>query len=354
MFKQMYKGWWKILGALLVLYSLIIGLAVPIGPGIHDVEPAKTKTGDQFLVHITGYNTHFEDAAESNKVWLRHDDLYLQARALNVQNNDHLLAIFDIPANLPQENTSRMYDLIANNNVDGNVLRLNAVAVLPGDSVDSTAYQPQGVEKVQTTDPAFFNFPYRVVLYETIRNLLFHVPMWFVMTFLLTVSFGFTIAFLRTSRPLYDLLAAELVNVSIVFGLLGFATGALWGHFAWGAMNQWLLQDTKILGALIGLLLYFAYFILRGAIDDDEKRGRISGVYAIFAWVMFIVFIYVTPRMTETLHPGNGGNPAFSSYDLDSHMRVVFYPAVIGWILIGFWITTTRTRIRMLKDKIYA
>jgi heme exporter protein C len=134
---------------------------------------------------------------------------------------------------------------------------------------------------------------------------------------------------------------------------LGFATGALWGNFAWGPLNKWLLQDTKILGALVALLLYFAYFILRGAINDDEKRARISGVYAIFAWVMFIVFIYVTPRMTETLHPGNGGNPAFSSYDLDSHLRIVFYPAVVGWILVGLWITSTRTRIRLLQEKIY-
>ena len=48
--------------------------------------------------------------------------------------------------------------------------------------------------------------------------------------------------------------------------------------------------------------------------------------------------------MTDSLHPGNGGNPAFGQYDLDSDLRMVFYPAVLGWTLLGFWITTLQIR----------
>jgi heme exporter protein C len=63
-----------------------------------------------------------------------------------------------------------------------------------------------------------------------------------------------------------------------------------------------------------------------------------------------IVLIFVLPRLTDSLHPGNGGNPGFSNYDLDNKMRLVFYPAVIGWILIGTWIVTIRYRIRLLEN----
>ena len=35
---------------------------------------------------------------------------------------------------------------------------------------------------------------------------------------------------------------------------------------------------------------------------------------------MMIVFIGILPRMTDSLHPGNGGNPGFNSYDLDNHL----------------------------------
>jgi len=77
----------------------------------------------------------------------------------------------------------------------------------------------------------------------------------------------------------------------------------------------------------------------------------VSAIYNILAFVMMIVFIGVLPRMTDSLHPGNGGNPGFGNYDLDSNMRMVFYPAVIGWILVSTWIAQLRYRIKVLEIK---
>jgi heme exporter protein C len=51
------------------------------------------------------------------------------------------------------------------------------------------------------------------------------------------------------------------------------------------------------------------------------------------------------------LHPGSGGNPGFNAYDLDNRMRMVFYPAVIGWILTGVWIADLRIRWKLLQEK---
>ncbi len=351
MVKQMYTRWWKILGVVLVIYSILVGLAVPVGPGITKISPIEGKTGEELLLAVEGYNTHFKESEESLKLWLRYKDLYLPADQLRPIDDWHLVARFRLPANLPESYRNQVYDLIVNDDQDGTFLLPRALAIVEG-KISNEEFQFPGIEKVKRTDPAWFNFPHRIVLYESIRNLLFHVPMWFAMTLLLTFSFAYSIAYLRTFNPVYDAIAAATANAGILFGLLGFFTGALWGNFAWGALNKWLLQDTKILGALIGILLYMAYFVLRGALSDEEKRARISSVYNIFAWVMFIVFIYVTPRMTQTLHPGNGGNPAFSSYDLDSHLRMVFYPAVFGWMLIGLWIASLRARLQLLKEKI--
>jgi heme exporter protein C len=64
-----------------------------------------------------------------------------------------------------------------------------------------------------------------------------------------------------------------------------------------------------------------------------------------------LVFIMVLPRLTDSLHPGNGGNPGFNSYDLDNDLRKVFYPAVIGWSLLAVWITEIRVRIKRLALK---
>jgi heme exporter protein C len=55
--------------------------------------------------------------------------------------------------------------------------------------------------------------------------------------------------------------------------------------------------------------------------------------------------------MVASLHPGNGGNPGFGKYDLDSNMRMVFYPAIIGWTLIGIWLLNIGIRIKKLQTE---
>jgi len=62
--------------------------------------------------------------------------------------------------------------------------------------------------------------------------------------------------------------------------------------------------------------------------------------------------LFILPRMTDSLHPGNGGNPGFNSYDLDSSMRLVFYPAVLAWILVGVWIANLKFRLRLIENNL--
>jgi len=186
------------------------------------------------------------------------------------------------------------------------------------------------------------------ILNETIRNLYFHVTMWFSMIILLTASLVHSIQYLSSGSLERDTLATETASVGILLGLLGVITGSLWAKFTWGA--YW-VNDPKLNGAAITILIYLAYNILRGSLEDPKKRARISAVYNIFAYVLLIVFLIILPRVTDSLHPGNGGNPAFSTYDLDNNMRLVFYPAIIGWSLIGFWMVNLRRRLFLLESK---
>lgn len=186
------------------------------------------------------------------------------------------------------------------------------------------------------------------ILNETIRNLYFHVTMWMAMLILLTVSLVYSIMYLRNFDLKNDLIAKSAAQVGILLAVIGILTGMIWARFTWGAF--W-VNDPKLNGAAVSLLAYLAYFVLRGTVDDKDKKARISAVYNVFAFVIMIVFIQILPRLTDSLHPGNGGNPAFSSYDLDNRMRMVFYPAVIGWTLIAIWILDLKIRINQLEDK---
>lgn len=185
-------------------------------------------------------------------------------------------------------------------------------------------------------------------LHETIRNLYFHVPMWMAMLTVFVISVFYSVKYLATEKEEFDLIAVECVNTGLMFYVLGLLTGMLWAKYTWGAFWS---GDPKQNSAAIAFLLYCAYLVLRNSIDEEQKRAKISAIYNIFAFPIMIVLIFVLPRMTDSLHPGSGGNPGFNKYDLDSRMRVVLYPAFIGWSFLAIWIASIRYRIRLIENK---
>jgi len=187
------------------------------------------------------------------------------------------------------------------------------------------------------------------ILNETIRALYFHVPMWFGMVFLFSMSIFYGLRYLMKPSVEFDRKSVVYAHVGVAFGILGTITGMLWANYTWG--SPW-HGDPKQNGAAITLLVYLAYFVLRGSIDNEEQRARLSAVYNIFAFAAMIPLIFIIPRMTSSMHPGSGGNPGFNVYDLDNRMRLIFYPAVIGWFLLGLWIASVRIRIKTLEEKL--
>ncbi|MFN3782431.1 MAG: cytochrome c biogenesis protein CcsA [Spirosomataceae bacterium] len=188
--------------------------------------------------------------------------------------------------------------------------------------------------------------PRQPILNETIRNVYFHVPLWFGMMILMIASMVYSVKYLRSNQQAHDTYAVEFANVALIFGILGFLTGAIWGNFTWGDP---LPKDPKIIAVEVGLLIYSAYFVLRSSFEDTQKKARLSAIYNIFAFASFMPLVWILPRMTDSLHPGNGGNPAFGKYDMDNAMRLVFYPAVIAWTLLGVWFTSLRIRLKLIE-----
>jgi heme exporter protein C len=192
--------------------------------------------------------------------------------------------------------------------------------------------------------------PAKPILNETIRNLYFHVAMWMAMMITFIISLVYSILYLRTSKSIYDISALEYAKTGIVFGSLGVLTGSIWARWTWGAFWS---NDPKQLGAIIALLIYLAYLVLRNSMTDLDKRARIGAVYNIFAFAMLFPTIWIIPRMVESLHPGGMGNPALDTRDIDARMRMIFYPAAVpGWTLLGVWITTLRIRLTMLTERL--
>jgi heme exporter protein C len=186
----------------------------------------------------------------------------------------------------------------------------------------------------------------REILYQSVRNLFFHVPMWFAMITVFSLSCFFSLLYLRTNNLDNDIKAQASALTGIIFGIAGLATGSQWARATWGT---WWTPDVKLNGAAITMLMYLAYTVLRGNFEDRNRRARVSAVYNIFSYAIMIPLIMILPRLQDSLHPGNGGNPGFKTYDLDGNLRLVFYPAAIGWVILSLWISQLTYRVQKLR-----
>ena len=343
-------SWWKWLGVILIVYTFLAGMLVPLGHGIVEINPRSVKTGEQAQFTLVGYNSHYEQDKDGLRAWLKMDDEHaIGAREIRVKGDRVLELDFDIPAYLPVSKRVQDFSLILDSETDGTAVLPTAVLVTQ-DSIDEekgvSAWKNSAITGLTVTTG--MTFPFRAIIYETIRNTYFHVALWLSMMLLFIAAVVYSIRYVRDPQPIWDSKARAFTSVGLFFGILGLVTGMIWAAYTWG--KPW-SNDVKQITTAIALLVYLAYFILRSAFEDPEQKGRISAVYNIFAFVLLIPLIYVIPRMVDSLHPGAGGNPAFGSEDLDSTMRMVFYPAIIGWALIGAWIANLQYRMDAIREK---
>lgn len=188
------------------------------------------------------------------------------------------------------------------------------------------------------------------ILEHTARNLYFHVPMWFSMMAAVFVSAWHSLQVLRGGGLIRDIRALQAARVGTLFGLMGLVTGIWWSKFTWYVgTDVWWNFDPRQTMAALQLLIYGAYFVLRSAVEEPERRSRIAAVYNLFAVVTVPFLLYVLPRQLQSLHPGADGNPAFSEITAPV-MRLIFYPAVIGFIGL-FWVLYTQ-RVRLASARL--
>ena len=345
----MRKIWWKIASVFILIYVFVFGLLVPLKPGVENVSTNTAAVGDSLVLGISGYNTAF-NLATNNRLWLKIDDKHaIQAKSSITENRTNIKATFIIPPYLPNDKNVAEATLVIDSDADGGFAYPAAVFISQKE-INPALGEPLWNEVPKNLhNTPFMNFPYRNILGETIRNTYFHVPLWFGMMILFMISGWHSIQYLNKKKRKDDSIAVAYTNIGVLFGILGIITGAIWAKNTWG---QYWSFDVKQNMAAICVLIYSAYFVLRGSFDDNEKRARISAVYNIFAFIAMIPLLFVIPRLTESLHPGNGGNPAFGGQDLDNTMRMVFYPAIIGFSMFGAWMAQLLWRSEVIKEKI--
>lgn len=329
--------------AALLLYAGFMSLYLPIEPGGSMVQAGDFTPG-QNTFDLFGYATHFDQSSDL-QVFVRNDSGQVFCAEILSKESQHIQARVQLPDTL----LSQRFSFFANNSIDGTISAPGAITS-KGFTMGRGAVTC--AVKIAAENAVINGIPYQPIIIESMRNLMWHVPMWFTMFVLMFISFRHSIAQLMSkdvNRSLMaDLRASSSAATGMVFCILGLITGSVWARFTWGA---WWTSDPQLNGALVVALMYGAYFVLRGSVQEEEKRARLAAIFNIFACILMVMLLMVMPRFAEGLHPGKSGNPAFSQYDLDSTLRMVFYPACAGFILLGIWMYDLQFRINLLRNK---
>jgi len=345
-YKFIYQRWWKVIALLLMLYTFIVGYHRPLRPGIIYVSDTVMQAGQNYNIDIQTYNAHFTDEASRLQAFLRlSDEHVLRVPYVTVTDRNHVNIKGALPAGLPKGEDMTNATLVLQDEVDGFILYPGGLVIQsdsPGKSLAAGAWS----DEIAPMEPSSsFKFPFVGNLNETIRNTFFHVAIWMAMFVLLVVSLIYSIRYLRSSDLTHDAIASSFTEVAMVLGMVGMITGSFWAKATWG--TYW-TNDPKLNMAAVAVMIYLAYLILRASITQQDQRAKIASAYNIFAFVAMIPLIFIIPRMNDSMHPGNGGNPALGGEDLDSTLRMVFYPAIIAYTLMGVWLSSMIFRIKRI------
>jgi len=180
---------------------------------------------------------------------------------------------------------------------------------------------------------------------ESSRIVFFHVPQAWVAVLAFCVNLVASLRYLRGRDPLDDARAAAAARLGLVFSVLATITGSLFAHVMWGSFWNW---DPREVSIVILLLIYAAYFALREAITDDERRASLAAAYAILAFVTMPFLIFIVPRIYFSLHPDTLINTR-GAMDMESRMFQVLMGSLVGFTGLFSWLYTLDVRLAKIR-----
>jgi heme exporter protein C len=183
------------------------------------------------------------------------------------------------------------------------------------------------------------------------RIFYFHVPTWWVGFLAFVVAAGAGVLYLVTRAERWDVISLSSVEIGVAFTTMGLVTGSIWAKPTW---NTWWTWDPRLTTAAIGWLMYLGYLMLRGAIEDPERRARFAAVFAIIAFLS-VPINFMAIRWWRTIHPvviGSGSADAQGDFALGPTIRLVFFFCLFTFTILYLALMRLRTRTEGLARQV--
>lgn len=187
---------------------------------------------------------------------------------------------------------------------------------------------------------------------ESSRIFYYHIPQAWICVLAFAMSMYYSIRYLKNKNLIEDDKALAAAKLGFIFCLLATLTGSIFAKVTWGSFWNWDPRETSI---FILLLIYGAYFALRGALEVEEKKATLAGVYSIFAFVTVPFLIFILPRLIPSLHPEDSIVDENLKFTMGPTVRTIFFSSLALFTILYFWMFKLACRIqvifRILQDK---
>lgn len=180
---------------------------------------------------------------------------------------------------------------------------------------------------------------------ESSRIFYYHIPPAWISVLAFAMSMVYSIKYLRTRLAIYDDKAVNAARLGLLFCILATVTGAIFARVAWGSFWNWDPRETSI---FVLLLIYGAYFALRGAVEVEEKRAALAAVYSVFAFITVPLLVFILPRTLPSLHPSDSVIDAGASLTMGLQVRWIFFSSLVLFTILYLWMFNLVGRVQRL------
>lgn len=178
------------------------------------------------------------------------------------------------------------------------------------------------------------------------RILFWHLPCALVSTLFFCAAPYFAFRYLKTREIHWDTRSSSSMEIAMLTGALTMLTGILFSKVQWGDWWSW---DPRQTSFLLALLIMGAYFALRLAFVDREKRAANSAAYSLASVLPVLLLIFVYPRVMDSLHPAT---TLVSSKGLDPTYKSIFYSMFFMFLIVNIWLYKMKVKSGLLEEAI--
>jgi heme exporter protein C len=193
---------------------------------------------------------------------------------------------------------------------------------------------------------AAFGYAPREAVQGNVQRIMYlHVPAVLTAYLAFALVFVGSLGYLFTRRMGWDRLAVAAAEPGVLFTGLTIVSGSIWGKPTWGTWWTW---DARLTSTAVLFLIYVGYLLLRGMVDEPDRRARYAAVVGILG-AANIPIVHFSVKWWRALHQPStilGPEPS----PIAAPIALTLLVNWIAFTLLFFYFLARRAEIARLED----